>query len=159
MVRSPRRRRISVYDQPVQETRPYVCIWALHSSVQIRGGAPDYQNYLCSATTSRSARWEPPSVRQTGVGRNVRSIRGRGAMGRQAGQRSPDPRVDDCQSGLRAPAAVIRGAGDGAFYREIPREMGRARLALSALDREAGGARAQGWPSAPLRTRPRAVDA
>ena len=82
-------------------------------------------------------------------------------MGRQAGQRSPAgaPRVDDCQSGLRAPAAVIRGAGDGAFYREIPREMGRARLALSALDREAGGARAQGWPSAPLRTRPRAVDA
>ena len=73
-------------------------------------------------------------------------------MGRQAGQRSPAgaPRVDDCQSGLRAPAAVIRGAGDGAFYREIPREMGRARLALSALDREAGGARAQGWPSAPL---------
>ena len=62
-------------------------------------------------------------------------------MGRQAGQRSPAgaPRVDDCQSGLRARAAVIRGAGDGAFYREIPREMGRARLALSALDREAGG--------------------
>ena len=56
MVRSPRRRRISVYSaQFVTRYRFFGNLWrraALefmrHSSVQIRGGAPDYQNYLCS---------------------------------------------------------------------------------------------------------------
>ena len=79
----------------------------------------------------------PPDGRRS----ERRSIRGRGAMGRQAGQRSPAgaPRVDDCQSGLRAPTAVIRGAGDGAFYREIPdgpREAGIVRAGSRGRRRE-----------------------
>ena len=56
MVRSPRRRRISVYFRPICHPisflRKLVATSSVefmrHSSVQIRGGAPDYQNYLCS---------------------------------------------------------------------------------------------------------------
>ena len=86
--------------------------------------------------------WTPPSVRQTGVGRKRRSIRGRDAMGRQAGQHGPGGAAGahGGQPGLRPPAPLARGTGDGALHREVPQAVGCPWVALPALDSSAGGA-------------------
>ena len=86
--------------------------------------------------------WEPPTVRQTGVGRNVDLFE---AGCRWAGRPMNKnltvlPALMAVNQDFDYPIAAFGGTGDGKINRDVPQTLGGPWLALPALDREASSA-------------------